>query len=273
MHDPAHVGFVDAHAEGDGGDHDPSVLSLEAGLSVGAQFRIETCVIGLGGIAHSGQALGRLLRLLARAHIDDAGGALRPRCQEAVELAQRLALFRKVPAQIRAVEAADQDLRLGHLQLVENVRTGLGVRRGGQRDPRHRGEPACEGGEPPILGAEVVPPLRHAVRFVDGDQRDLATLQQLERSVHQQPLGRDVEQAGLPAAQALQHRAALPLGQGRVQHVGDDAGLAQLGHLVGHQGDQRRNHNGDTGAAEGGNLIAGRFAEAGRRDDQSVAPL
>ena len=46
--DEAHVGLVDAHAEGDGRDHDDAVLAQEALLVALARLRVEPGVVGQG---------------------------------------------------------------------------------------------------------------------------------------------------------------------------------------------------------------------------------
>ena len=48
MGDEAHVGLVDAHAEGDGGDHHHAVLAQEAALVGRAHLRVEAGVVGQG---------------------------------------------------------------------------------------------------------------------------------------------------------------------------------------------------------------------------------
>src|SRR5215831_4003236 len=73
MGDEAHVGLVDAHAEGDRGDHDDAVLAEEARLVDAARAGVEPGVVGqchgpvlfeeLGGLLHGG----------AGQAVDDAG--------------------------------------------------------------------------------------------------------------------------------------------------------------------------------------------------------
>ena len=46
MRDEAHVGLVDAHAEGDGGDHHDAVLALEALLVPPARLGVHARVVG-----------------------------------------------------------------------------------------------------------------------------------------------------------------------------------------------------------------------------------
>jgi len=49
-----------------------------------------------------------------------------------------------------------------------------------------------------------------------------------------------------------------------------DAVVAQLRHLVAHQRDQRRHHDGEAVAQQGRELVAQRLAAAGRHDGEHV---
>ncbi len=68
------------------------------------------------------------------------------------------------------------------------------------------GKRSCKQRELQVFGAEVVAPLRHAVRLVDGEQgelrRGLQALELREEARHQQPLRRDVEQIVVAAGEA-----------------------------------------------------------------------
>ena len=75
MRDEAHVGFVDAHAERDGGDDHDAVLVDEAILIAGAQAGVEAGMIGQRRDAGLGQRGGGVLDLGARQAVDDAGVA------------------------------------------------------------------------------------------------------------------------------------------------------------------------------------------------------
>jgi hypothetical protein len=72
--DEAHVGLVDAHAEGDGGDHDQPFLVEEAVL-VGARFGGQPGVIRQRREALLAEEGRGFVDLLARQAIDDAGVA------------------------------------------------------------------------------------------------------------------------------------------------------------------------------------------------------
>ncbi len=60
------------------------------------------------------------------------------------------------------------------------------------------GKRSCKRRQAEVFGAEVVSPLRHAVRFVDGEQRDAGLFEQAQEARREQALGRDVQQFELP---------------------------------------------------------------------------
>jgi hypothetical protein len=68
----AHIGFVDAHAEGDGGDHDDVFFAQEARLVLGAHRVFHACVVGHGADAVFVEEVGGFFNLLARQAVDDA---------------------------------------------------------------------------------------------------------------------------------------------------------------------------------------------------------
>ena len=70
--DEAHVGLVDAHAEGDGGHDDVDVLHQELVLGLSTGVRVETGVVGQGLDLVGTQDLGQLLHLFPRQTVDDA---------------------------------------------------------------------------------------------------------------------------------------------------------------------------------------------------------
>ena len=91
--DEAHVGLVDAHAEGDGRDHDDAVLAQEAVLVAAAHAGVQPGVVGQRGEALVGQPGGGFLDLLARLAVDDAGVAVVLVAQEAQQLARAALSF------------------------------------------------------------------------------------------------------------------------------------------------------------------------------------
>ncbi len=68
----AHVGFVDTHAKGDGGDHDQAFFVDEALLVKSAQFVVQPGMVGQGAVALFRQVGGGTFHALARQAIDNA---------------------------------------------------------------------------------------------------------------------------------------------------------------------------------------------------------
>ena len=130
-----------------------------------------------------------------------------------------------------------------------------------------------------VLRAEVMPPLAHAMRFVNCKQRQLAAFVQpvelREKARRRHALRRRVEQCDLAAQQAaLDILRLFPIQRG-VEKGRRHARLVQRTHLVVHQRDQRRHHHRHAAARtlprNRGNLVAQRLAAAGGHQHQRVA--
>ena len=147
---------------------------------------------------------------------------------------------------------------------------GLGGR-GGEGDARHVGPALGELGEGEVVGAEVVAPLRHAVRLVDREQGDAAALEEPLGGLGVEPLGGDVEQVEL-AGQV----GAFDLGPlGRLLagvQVGGAHAVAHEGvDLVVHERDEGRHHHARALAQQRGDLVAEALAATGRHEHDGVA--
>ena len=169
------------------------------------------------------------------------------------------------------MEAGDEHLRLLHPQRAQDVvaRARIGGR--GQRHARHAGEVVGQTCQLAIFGAELVAPLRHAVRLVDREQRERQARQPLHRAVAQQPLRRDVQQIELLLDQVARDAARLGRIEVGVQRAGRNAELPQRRHLVVHQRDQRRDDHGGARPTQRGDLEADALAAAGRHQHQRIA--
>jgi hypothetical protein len=111
------------------------------------------------------------------------------------------------------------------------------------------------------------------VRLVDGEQRDLAAIQQLPGGVEAQPLRRQVQQIEF-ARDELRLDGPPLVGVLRgVEEACAHAQCAERVHLILHEGDQRGDHHPDAGAHQCGDLIAERLASAGRHEHQRVATV
>ena len=218
-----------------------------------------------------GQRGGGVLDLGARQAIDDAGVARVALADEGLELGRGVLLVDDLVADVGAVETRDEAWRAGKPEPGDDLlaRHFVGGRR--QRNARHVGKALGNHGQPDIFRAEIMPPLRHAMRLVDRKQRDVGLAEQGKAARRQQSFRRDVEQVEIAGQQpALDFRGLLKR-QRRVQHRRVDAGLEQARDLVAHQRDQRRHHDAAAFAQQGRQLIAHRLAAAGRHQHQAIA--
>ncbi len=174
MRHEAHVRLVDAHAEGDGGAHHDAILAQETALVVSAHFRRQAGMVGQGVEALAAQEFGSLLDLAPRHAVDDAGLATMA-TQEVGQLLAGVVLLHHGVADVGAVEGADEVACFLKVQALGDLALGRRVGGGGQRDPGDLRPTLVQHGQLAVFRAEVVAPLRHAMRFVDGEQGDPAT--------------------------------------------------------------------------------------------------
>ena len=108
MRDEAHVGLVDAHAEGDrGNDHD-AVLVDETILVAGAHGGVEAGMIGQRRNAGAAQCGRDILDLGARQAIDDASVAGVTLGDQVLELRHRVLLVDDLVANVRPIKTRDE---------------------------------------------------------------------------------------------------------------------------------------------------------------------
>ena len=171
VEDVADIGLVDAHAEGDGrDDHHPRLGDEDVLVSV-AVLRGHPGMVGERAEPFAFQQRRGLLDLAARQAVDDAAlpAAL---LDEGEKLAPcRVSRLHGEP-DIGPVETGDELRGVGRQQPGRDVLARHLVRRRGQRQYRHVGEPRAEGGERRVFRPEGRAPLRNAVRLVDGKQRN-----------------------------------------------------------------------------------------------------
>jgi hypothetical protein len=110
------------------------------------------------------------------------------------------------------------------------------------------------------------------VRLVDHEERHAALRQHVPVLHVFQPLRRDEDHFGLAVADAGGRLALLGVGQRRVHLRRFDRNIGELFLLILHERDERRHHDDRLRQEERGELIAQRFAGAGREDAEDVAP-
>ena len=122
-----------------------------------------------------------------------------------------------------------------------------------------------------VFRTELVPQAETQCASSTANSASGQTRQAVHRAVAQQAFGRDVKQVELLFDQVAGDGAGLSRVEFGVQRAGTDADLAQRGHLVVHQRDQRRDDHGRAGAAQRRHLVADALAAAGRHQHQRVA--
>ena len=267
----AHVTLVDAHAEGVRRNHhpDPSLQPLLLTLrTVGVA---QAAVVGGRRNALVAELFGQLFGPVARTGVDDA------RSRNVVHQPQQLAQFvvRVADAvrKVRPREAAADDVRLGEFQMEHDVLGHGARRRGRQRQHRDARQPLAQLGDPQVGGAEVVAPLRDAVRFVDGQQRHGHPHDPQTEGFRGQPFGRHVEEFRVAVDAVVQCDVDLPRREPRVDRHGRDSLPPKSVDLILHQGDERRDDDAQPLARHRRNLVGEGFPASGGHQHQRVAPL
>jgi hypothetical protein len=191
--------------------------------------------------------------------------------EEGPQLRAGIGLRLNAVADVGPVEGGEEDLALLQRQPLHDLAAGGTVRRGGEREARHAGEALVQDRELAVFGAEIMPPLGHAVRLVDGEQGDARTVQQGQEAVGQKPLGRHIEQVEVAHGERPLHLPRLAGGQRGIEHGRLHAQLAQGLHLIVHQRDERRHDDGGAGPNQGRHLIAQGLAATRGHQHQGIA--
>jgi hypothetical protein len=279
VRDEAHVGLVDAHAESDRGDHHDALFAQETVLVQAAHVGVESSVVGQRSDAVLGEPAGGFFNFPARLAIHDPCVALVLVADKAQQLRSRVAFLDHGVADVRPVEAADEDARCAERQAFDDVAARQPVGRCRQGDARHLRIALVQHVERQVVDAEIVAPLAHAMRLVDGEQAEQAArVQGVELAEHArrgQAFGRDIEQHQ-PTAQ---HLALDLLGFGkrqrRIQESGVHAGHFERPDLIVHQCNQRtHDHRHAMSGTVPGNrrhLVAEALAAAGGHQHQRIA--
>src|SRR5690606_2693229 len=173
VHHEAQVGLVEAHAQGAGGDQRLDLVVEQVVLGLAALLGLGAAGVGADLVAALGEEGRGLLGGGDGQRVDDArpgevgqvlgqpappGGAVRQ-----VDDGQVQALPLQGAAQHQGVAA--------RVELLGDVAGDPLV--GGGGGGQHRdalGQLPQQGADPPVVGAEVVPPVGDAVRLVDDDQ-------------------------------------------------------------------------------------------------------
>ena len=270
MGDIAHIGLVDAHAEGHGGN-EAKPFFLEKGILVGAaQFRGHARMVGQRPNTLATEPVGNILDLGAGKAIDDAAIAL-VAGQEIQQLLARLVALDDGIGNIGTVEAGGEDPRLFEPQTFDNVFARRGIGSSGEGDTRHAGIELDQMDELAIFRAEIMAPLAHAMGLVDGKERDLDARKHIGKAGGRHPFRRHIEQVEFAIAQLPAHLGGFLRRQRRIERSGRHARLFQRLDLVAHQRNQRRHHDTNARPTDGRDLEAHGLAGAGGKQHDRVA--
>jgi hypothetical protein len=158
------------------------------------------------------------------------------------------------------------------MRICRTMSSRTSGRRGGRE--RHHRRAAQALGDPAqhhVVGAEVVPPLAHAVRLVDHEQRHPPLQEELEEVAVAEALGRHVQDLPLAPGHRRLGLALLARAERRVDGPRVHPQLVQLVGLVLHQRDEGGDDHGEAGKDERGELVEERLAGAGGHHHQRVA--
>ena len=154
-------------------------------------------------------------------------------------------------------------------ELFDDLVAGFGI--GGCREGRQRHtKSAAQLADPQIIGAEIMPPLRDAMRLVHGNQADTDAPQHPHCRPGGEAFGRDVKELQATGFERLPDLFGLFLGIARGQRTGLDAYRPERAHLIPHQRNQRRDHHGHALAQKRRKLKAQGFTATGGHDRQHV---
>ena len=273
--DEAHVGLIDAHPKGDGGDDDGGVVADEGFLASRAIIGLHAGVVGARADTVVVEQRGSGLDTFAGGAVDDARLTLAG-AQEFDELGFPIALGAHFVEQVVAIERGADFDRVAQLQACLDVGSdflGSGGGEGGDRDFR---KSLAQGAEHEVVGAEIVTPLGKTVRLIDGEisrRAVRAIAQALEDAGRGEAFRCEVEQVELAIFIGVGGGGAFVDRHRTVGAAGADAVGERGIHLVFHEGDERADDDGAAVGDDGGELVAEGFAAAGGHDAEDVAML
>ena len=271
MHDEADVRLVDAQAERAGRDHQPDLARHEAPLRVLAVGGAQLAVVPAGVDALAAQPAPELLHLADSRGIHDAAARLFAEDpQQSLPLGLAVHGAANLEPQVGALDPGVHHPRIGDAQLAHDVLRHLRRGCGGEGQHRRTAQRADRLGEREVGGAEIVAPLRDAVRLVDDEQADPARAQRLDVLGILQALGGQVDEVVGSRLDLLDLFALLAGAQCRVELRHADARHLGLALLVLHQRDQRRDDHHGAWQEHRRDLVGEGLPSAGRQDPERV---
>src|SRR5262249_27964611 len=143
--------------------------------------------------------------------------------------------------------------------------------RRGQSHHRRLGKQLAQLRQLAILGTKIVSPLADAVRFVDGYLIYVPASQIGQKTGEHQALRRDIEQLVFSIAQALHTPGDFTDAKSGIKKRGRDAAGLKRIHLILHQRNQRRHHDGQSFSRQRRQLKTERLATTRRQQREHIA--
>ena len=180
------------------------------------------------------------------------------------------------PHLIIKVGAVERTLVLhcvGNAKVFLNIGLNLFGGRCSERNDRRVANFVDDGTDFPVLRPKVMPPLRNAVRLVDGVKGDFYRFEKRHVVFLRQRFGGNVQQFRKSQANIFFHLLHLRFRERGVDEVRHAVLLAHVPHrvhLIFHQGNERRNHNRRSFHQKRGQLVTHRLAAARRHKHKNI---
>ena len=236
-----------------------------------AVILVHACVIGKHADAVSRKQRGGFDGLAARQAIDDAA-LPRMAADKFAKLRLPCLLVGDRQADVRPVEAKHELRNLVREQPGRDVfaRHFIGGRR--QRGDGRVRKQFRQSRQVLVFRPERRPPLRDAVRFVNGDETHRQCLQTVEHRLAHQALGREVEELRFALGDSLPRIVVVLPTVARVDAVSRNTSELERRDLILHKRDERRDDHRKAFFDKCWHLKAHRFARPCRHDDERVLP-
>ena len=124
--------------------------------------------------------------------------------------------------------------------------------------------------QPSVVGAEVMPPVAHAVRFINREKGDVRFVQSTQHLFRAEAFRSDVQQLELPFVEVAGDLPLLLVGERAVDEGAGNPVRAERVDLILHERDQRRDHHRNSVETDRRRLIAERLAPTGRQHDERI---
>ena len=283
MNHVAHVGLVDTHAKGIGGNHHLNIVVDKGALALTTGVVAHAGMVAANANAAGAQRPGKLARqridrLAGRAIHDAALARMRNHIVAHPGGLGLVAHLLATKVEVLAIEARHHRRGVLQAEHLLNVRAHtLGRRSGKGCHDRALRQGIDELANLQVGGAEILAPLAHAVGLVNGHERHAnaavrrGLLRKGQKTRLEQALGRHIHKLVAPLTSTLEHGVLLGRGKARVEIAGSRTRREQRTGLVLHKRQQRTHHKGDAGQHERGHLVANGLAGARGHNTQRIA--